>query len=44
VGMSIWQMGNSDVGHLDIGASRIVQMDITRIDAKIASDVLVHLI
>src|SRR6202044_3091740 len=30
------QMGNSEVGHLNIGAGRIVQMDITRIDAMIA--------
>ena len=30
-------MGNSEVGHLNIGAGRIVQMDITRIDALIAS-------
>jgi len=30
-------MGNSEVGHLNIGAGRIVQMDITRIDAQIAS-------
>jgi 2,3-bisphosphoglycerate-independent phosphoglycerate mutase len=29
-------MGNSEVGHLNIGAGRIVQMDITRIDALIA--------
>ena len=30
-------MGNSEVGHLNMGAGRIVQMDITRIDALIAS-------
>jgi len=30
-------MGNSEVGHLNIGAGRIVQMDVTRIDAMIAS-------
>ena len=30
-------MGNSEVGHLNMGAGRIVQMDITRIDAMIAS-------
>src|ERR1700684_3623951 len=29
------QMGNSEVGHLNIGAGRIVHMDITRIDLMI---------
>jgi 2,3-bisphosphoglycerate-independent phosphoglycerate mutase len=33
VGLPDGQMGNSEVGHLNIGAGRIVQMDITRIDA-----------
>ncbi len=37
VGLPEGQMGNSEVGHLNIGAGRIVQMDITRLDAKIAS-------
>jgi 2,3-bisphosphoglycerate-independent phosphoglycerate mutase len=37
VGLPNGQMGNSEVGHLNIGAGRIVQMDITRIDAQIAS-------
>src|ERR1700729_1262263 len=37
VGLPEGQMGNSEVGHLNIGAGRIVQMDITRIDALIAS-------
>jgi len=36
VGLPDGQMGNSEVGHLNIGAGRIVQMDITRIDALIA--------
>ena len=44
VGLPDGQMGNSEVGHLNIGANRVVQMDITRIDAKIASGLLVHLI
>ena len=30
-------MGNREVGHLNIGAGGIVQMDITRIDKQIAS-------
>ena len=29
-------MGNSEVGHLNIGAGRIVHMDVTRIDRVIA--------
>jgi 2,3-bisphosphoglycerate-independent phosphoglycerate mutase len=37
VGLPEGQMGNSEVGHLNMGAGRIVQMDITRIDAMIAS-------
>jgi 2,3-bisphosphoglycerate-independent phosphoglycerate mutase len=37
VGLPEGQMGNSEVGHLNIGAGRIVQMDVTRIDAMIAS-------
>ena len=40
VGLPDGQMGNSEVGHLNIGAGRVVQMDITRIDAQIASDEL----
>ena len=38
VGLPDGQMGNSEVGHLNIGAGRIVQMDITRIDLLIAKD------
>ncbi len=37
VGLPDGQMGNSEVGHLNIGAGRVVEMDITRIDALIAS-------
>jgi 2,3-bisphosphoglycerate-independent phosphoglycerate mutase len=37
VGLPNGQMGNSEVGHLNIGAGRIVQMDITRVDQLIAS-------
>ncbi len=36
VGLPDGQMGNSEVGHLNIGAGRIVQMDITRVDQLIA--------
>ena len=37
VGLPDGQMGNSEVGHLNIGAGRIVSMDITRIDMLIAT-------
>ncbi len=37
VGLPKGQMGNSEVGHLNIGAGRIVRMDITRIDEMIRS-------
>src|SRR6202048_4897243 len=36
VGLPDGQMGNSEVGHLNLGAGRIVRMDMTRIDAAIA--------
>src|SRR5215831_4561469 len=35
VGLPAGQMGNSEVGHLNIGAGRIVYMDITKIDLMI---------
>ncbi len=37
VGLPEGQMGNSEVGHLNMGAGRIVQMDITRVDQLISS-------
>jgi len=37
VGLPEGQMGNSEVGHLNIGAGRIVHMDITRLDLLIAN-------
>ena len=37
VGLPEGQMGNSEVGHMNIGAGRVVQMDVTRIDMMIAS-------
>ena len=40
VGLPEGQMGNSEVGHLNIGAGRIVHMDITRIDLLIANQQL----
>ena len=35
VGLPPGQMGNSEVGHLNIGAGRVVYMDITKIDVMI---------
>jgi 2,3-bisphosphoglycerate-independent phosphoglycerate mutase len=37
VGLPEGQMGNSEVGHLNIGSGRIIHMDITRIDNMIRS-------
>lgn len=37
VGLPDGQMGNSEVGHLNIGAGRVIYMDVTRIDLMIAS-------
>lgn len=36
VGLPEGQMGNSEVGHLNIGAGRVVMQDLPRIDAAIA--------
>src|SRR5947199_499964 len=35
VGLPAGQMGNSEVGHLNIGAGRVVYMDITKIDVMV---------
>ena len=40
VGLPKGQMGNSEVGHLNIGAGRVVHMDITRVDLAIANGTL----
>src|SRR5271167_1480755 len=37
VGLPEGQMGNSEVGHMNMGAGRIVHMDITRIDLLVSS-------
>jgi 2,3-bisphosphoglycerate-independent phosphoglycerate mutase len=36
VGLPAGQMGNSEVGHMNLGAGRIVYQDLTRVDAAIA--------
>jgi 2,3-bisphosphoglycerate-independent phosphoglycerate mutase len=40
VGLPDGQMGNSEVGHLNFGAGRIAQMDISRIDVEVAEGTL----
>ncbi len=40
VGLPTGQMGNSEVGHLNIGAGRVVYMDITKIDLMIENGAL----
>ena len=35
VGLPVGQMGNSEVGHMNLGAGRVVYQDITRIDEAI---------
>ena len=42
VGLPDGQMGNSEVGHLNIGSGRIVLMDVTRIDSMIQSGEFFH--
>src|SRR5216683_5517933 len=37
VGLPEGQMGNSEVGHMNMGAGRIIHMDITRVDVMIAN-------
>ncbi len=42
VGLPDGQMGNSEVGHMNIGAGRIVYQDLTRIDAAIEDGSFIH--
>src|SRR5207302_3054413 len=42
VGLPDGQMGNSEVGHLNIGAGRVVVQDLPRIGGAIASGKIVH--
>ena len=37
VGLPEGQMGNSEVGHMNLGAGRVLLMDVTRIDVAIAT-------
>ena len=40
VGLPAGQMGNSEVGHMNLGAGRIAQQDLPRIDAAVADGAL----
>src|SRR6184192_3624639 len=42
VGLPKGQMGNSEVGHLNLGAGRIVYQDLTRINKALAAGELAH--
>ncbi len=42
VGLPDGQMGNSEVGHMNIGAGRVVMQELPRIDAAIADGSLAH--
>jgi len=43
VGLPAGQMGNSEVGHMTLGAGRIVPQDLPRIDEAVASDAIATL-
>lgn len=43
VGLPAGQMGNSEVGHMNIGAGRVVMQDLPRIDAAFADDTVAAL-
>ena len=42
VGLPDGQMGNSEVGHLNLGAGAVVRQDLVRIDDAIADGTLAH--
>ncbi|HEY3937267.1 MAG TPA: 2,3-bisphosphoglycerate-independent phosphoglycerate mutase [Bryobacteraceae bacterium] len=42
VGLPEGQMGNSEVGHMNMGAGRVIYMDVTRIDLLISSGEFFH--
>ncbi|WND01443.1 2,3-bisphosphoglycerate-independent phosphoglycerate mutase [Temperatibacter marinus] len=42
VGLPEGQMGNSEVGHMNIGSGRVVLQDLPRIDDSISNNMLVH--
>jgi 2,3-bisphosphoglycerate-independent phosphoglycerate mutase len=42
VGLPEGQMGNSEVGHLNLGAGAVVKQDLTRIDEAVENGELIH--
>src|ERR1700687_3027490 len=42
VGLTEGQMGNSEVGHTNLGAGRVVYQDLVRINRAVESDELFH--
>lgn len=42
VGLPAGVMGNSEVGHLNIGAGRVIRMDVSRVDHEIATGEFFH--
>lgn len=42
VGLPAMQMGNSEVGHMHMGAGRVIEQDLVRIDNAINTDSLAH--
>jgi 2,3-bisphosphoglycerate-independent phosphoglycerate mutase len=42
VGLPEGQMGNSEVGHLNLGAGAVVRQDLTRLDDAVADGTLAH--
>jgi 2,3-bisphosphoglycerate-independent phosphoglycerate mutase len=42
VGLPAGVMGNSEVGHLNIGAGRVIRMDVSRVDQDIATGEFFH--
>jgi len=43
VGLPVGQMGNSEVGHMNLGAGRVVMQDLVRIDAAVEDGTLATL-
>ena len=43
VGLPDGQMGNSEVGHLNIGAGRIVYQSLTRVNIAVRNDELINM-
>lgn len=42
VGLPEWQVGNSEAGHLNIGAGRLVEQDVVRVSSSIENGTFFH--